>query len=88
MHNLGFLVRAGASTIRVAQNTQHTIVTLAEKNISKTNLLDQDYLAANYCPTVEAAQQDFCVEKLARYYIGMLVRIKLILCICDDTFEF
>ena len=52
------------------------------------NLLDQDYLAANYCPTVEAAQQDFCVEKLARYYIGMLVRIKLILCICDDTFEF
>merc|ERR1712242_415989 len=47
MHNLGFLVRAGASTIR-------------------------DYLAANYCPTVEAAQQDFCVEKLARYYIGML----------------
>ena len=33
----------------------------------------QDYLAANYCPTVEEGQQDFCVEKLARYYIGMLV---------------
>merc|ERR1712168_640761 len=47
MHNLGFLVRAGAHDIR-------------------------DYLAANYCPTVEANQQDFCVEKLARYYIGML----------------
>ena len=74
MHNLGFLVRAGASTIRVAQNTQHTIVTL-HQIFSNTNLLDQDYLAANYCPTVEAAQQDFCVEKLARYYIGMLVRI-------------
>merc|ERR1712039_391433 len=47
MHNLGFLVRAGAHDIR-------------------------DYLAANYCPTVEANQQDFCIEKLARYYIGML----------------
>merc|ERR1712062_595467 len=47
MHNLGFLVRAGAHDIR-------------------------DYLAANYCPTVEEGQQDFCVEKLARYYIGML----------------
>merc|ERR1739844_678228 len=47
MHNLGFLVRAGAHDIR-------------------------DYLAANYCPTVEANQQEFCVEKLARYYIGML----------------
>merc|ERR1712200_2621 len=46
MHNLGFLVRAGAHDIR-------------------------DYLAANYCPTVEANQQDFCIEKLARYYIGM-----------------
>ena len=33
----------------------------------------QDYLAANYCPTVEEGQQDFCVEKLARHYIGMLV---------------
>merc|ERR1719420_28047 len=32
----------------------------------------RDYLAANYCPTVESSQQDFCVEKLARYYIGML----------------
>merc|ERR1712116_51963 len=47
MHNLGFLVRAGAHDIR-------------------------DYLAANYCPTLEANQQDFCIEKLARYYIGML----------------
>ena len=36
----------------------------------------QDYLAANYCPTVEANQQDFCIEKLARYYIGMLVGLK------------
>merc|ERR1712060_61029 len=50
MHNLGFLVRAGAHDIR-------------------------DYLAANYCPTVEEGQQDFCVEKLARYYIGMLDKI-------------
>merc|ERR1712198_194395 len=32
----------------------------------------RDYLAANYCPTVEESQQEFCIEKLARYYIGML----------------
>merc|ERR1712179_442040 len=39
MHNLGFLVRAGAHDIR-------------------------DYLAANYCPTVEASQQEFCWRSL------------------------
>merc|ERR1711974_545927 len=39
MHNLGFLVRAGAHDTR-------------------------DYLAANYCPTVEANQQDFPLRSL------------------------
>merc|ERR1711863_50922 len=65
MHNLGFLVRAGAHDIR-------------------------DYLAANYCPTVEEGQQDFCVEKLARYYIGMLVSgysLKSRICTTHNFFD-
>ena len=32
---------------------------------------NQDYLAANYCPSQNDEQ--FCVDYLARYYIGMLV---------------
>ena len=31
----------------------------------------QEYLQANYCPTVE--NQELCTENLAQYYIGMLV---------------
>merc|ERR1711874_216538 len=32
-----------------------------------------DYLVANYCPTVH--DQEFCVERLSRYYIHMLFAI-------------
>ena len=96
MHNLGFLVRAGAHDIRVMKNIisgyrmasgyRRTLYQfcISMTQVHDTNFLTkclpiqhrvhQDYLAANYCPTVEEGQQDFCVEKLARYYIGMLVR--------------
>ena len=32
----------------------------------------QDYIAANYCPTL-GDQQGWCEEKVSRYYVGMLV---------------
>merc|ERR1719230_1021153 len=32
-----------------------------------------DYLAANYCPTTN--DEEFCVERLSRYYVGMLYAI-------------
>merc|ERR1711920_676283 len=31
------------------------------------------YLAANYCPTTN--DEEFCVERLSRYYVGMLYAI-------------
>ena len=34
----------------------------------------QDYLAANYCPTLNEDQQ-WCEEALSRYYVGALVTI-------------
>ena len=37
----------------------------------QTDQFVKDYLVANYCPTQE--DQDFCVDKMSRYYVGMLV---------------
>ena len=67
MRNLGFIVRAGASDIRVKTFQE-------DKNQNFNNKINdnQDYLAANYCPSQNDEQ--FCVDYLARYYIGMLVK--------------
>merc|ERR1712127_506912 len=33
-----------------------------------------DYIVSNYCPTLEHNHdQDFCVDSLSKYYVGMLV---------------
>ena len=67
MRNLGFIVRAGASDIRVK-----TFKKDKNQNFNKKTNDNQDYLAANYCPSQNDEQ--FCVDYLARYYIGMLVK--------------
>ena len=94
MHKLGWMVKMGAVPIHVKiilfsytwnilkQLQQLTFVTCPYMTTYYfLKYYRQDYVSANYCPTL-GEDQAWCEEALSRYYVGMLVSFWKLVWIC------
>ena len=91
MHKLGWMVKMAAVPIHVSNPIHSVWLTILYypcpfallQNFIHSSFLGsncfnmQDYLAANYCPTLNEDQQ-WCEEALSRYYVGALVTISFL----------